>query len=530
MFAHLTKQVECVLIFNPPSNDCEPSFESINNSDNDTFLQEEKDYESLDVEGRDSSETTILSPKLSSNRVRNTLSRRGKHQVEDMDEGTNSRKKKRKTTRLDSELDSDRFYCPYKRCSFFSKQGIELLFNHIQSYHDYRFPSYDPDLPFPCIRGPNDNIIDLKDGFNRTVEPGQHLTVRGSGSYHCPYKSCLVDHHTKKEKATLLSPSSNQSANYQKESSMDIDEQQRIDEAISLPSTNNRSSVLDHTFKCPYIGCIYKNPARSLVLKHIRSKHDKSFPRNIQFNRKFEFKDQAGRIVHMDGSTKLEHHELIVVEYDELDTKTRQFCPYEMCEASSKSRYKLFSHIRTEHDPEFPHTDKTNIPFTVQTSSGKPVQFTYFKRSFCPYKGCTRSSNLEARLYGHIREVHDPDFPHAKIKAKRMITTLTGEKVDFNGNPQQRRLDPEEKLTFIYKYSKANEAGYCCPFYGCVIKSVTRSPIYQHIREIHDTEFPRLWIGRTQYTLKSKLTNRAIDFKDQFMRKGDSIVVSYRNN
>ena len=47
-----------------------------------------------------------------------------------------------------------------------------------------------------------------------------------------------------------------------------------------------------------------------------------------------------------------------------------------MCESSSKTRYKLFSHIRNEHDPEFPYTEKTNIPFIVRTSSGKQIDFT----------------------------------------------------------------------------------------------------------------------------------------------------------
>ena len=54
-------------------------------------------------------------------------------------------------------------------------------------------------------------------------------------------------------------------------------------------------------------------------------------------------------------------------------------------------------------------------------------------RYHCPYKDCKRSSNLETRMYEHIREAHDSQFPRVQVKAERIITTLTGEKVNFSG-------------------------------------------------------------------------------------------------
>ena len=53
-------------------------------------------------------------------------------------------------------------------------------------------------------------------------------------------------------------------------------------------------------------------------------------------------------------------------------------------------------------------------------------------RYHCPYKDCIRSSGLETRMYEHIREVHDSQFPRVKIKAERIVTTFAGEKVDFS--------------------------------------------------------------------------------------------------
>ena len=114
------------------------------------------------------------------------------------------------------ELGGDRLYCPYKRCDFSSIQGMEPLFSHIQAYHDYRFPLYNPQIVSPCIQTPDSCIINLKgrfgldifslalslpfffsikltkffflDASNKIVEPGQHLVVRGSGKWMICFK------------------------------------------------------------------------------------------------------------------------------------------------------------------------------------------------------------------------------------------------------------------------------------------------------------------------------------------------------
>ena len=69
------------------------------------------------------------------------------------------------------------------------------------------------------------------------------------------------------------------------------------------------------------------------------------------------------------------------------------------------------------------------------------------------------------------------------------------------------------------KKKKIDEAGYRCPYYGCVLQNAKRSRIYQHIREIHDFHFPKLSGTHKRYIIKSKLTNRKIDFKGLYLFK-----------
>ena len=146
----------------------------------------------------------------------------------------------------------------------------------------------------------------------------------------------------KKDVFSILSPSPYPVTNYKQQYSIDTDEQQQIDEAISLPpiiqsnksrsrpsssraivaassqatsllplpslSAIERKCPAKHRYQCPYTECIYGNSGRFLVLHHIRNKHDHLFPKNIQHSRKFVFKSETGRIVHLDGKQFILSH------------------------------------------------------------------------------------------------------------------------------------------------------------------------------------------------------------------------------
>ncbi|KAI9246675.1 hypothetical protein BDA99DRAFT_261512 [Phascolomyces articulosus] len=212
----------------------------------------------------------------------------------------------------------------------------------------------------------------------------------------------------------------------------------------------------------------------------------------------------------------------------------------------------MLNHIHDFHDPSFIETGVTENGL-IRTTRGRRVDFSYEKRAtleegerlvvdstgdrrdtdycYCPYKDCRSSFTLSVRLYLHIRNVHDRKFPLIKSRQERALMTMSGEKVDITANPQRKRFDAGEKLTIVYKHViHPNQAGYRCPYYGCIRASNIRSRLFPHIREMHDPSFPVINRAHGNYIFKSGLTKREIDFKEQFMRRFDKIKVVYSNN
>ncbi|KAI9487994.1 hypothetical protein BDB00DRAFT_81438 [Zychaea mexicana] len=150
-------------------------------------------------------------------------------------------------------------------------------------------------------------------------------------------------------------------------------------------------------------------------------------------------------------------------------------------------------------------------------------------RCCCPYKSCTYSPIWLCRVYRHIRQKHDAEFPLMKANESynRVLKNIDGKRILFNA-ASRNLLDAGEKIVIEYPISETPR--YYCPYKSCTSSSTVVRYIHWHIQKKHDGDLPLLKRNGSDTRVFKNKDGKRISFdvaSKDLLKTGEKIQICY---